>query len=129
MNEKDRYASGMAVRRSVLGDAHVDKTIASTNVFNADFQDLMTRYAWGEIWARPGLTRATRSLLTVAMLVALQHWEELRMHLRATRNNGVTEEQIKETLLQCAIYCGVPAANHAFRVAQEAFADSDASRS
>ena len=116
----------MEVRRAVLGNAHVDKAKASTTEFNADFQDLITRYAWGEIWARPGLPRETRSLLTIAMMVALHHGEELRMHLRAAFNNGVTRDEIKETLLQCAIYCGVPAANHAFKLAQEVFAEMDA---
>jgi 4-carboxymuconolactone decarboxylase len=129
MDEKDRYSAGMATRRAVLGDAYVDKALASTNSFNADFQDLVTRYAWGEIWSRPGLPRSTRSLLTIAMLVALQHWDELRMHLNAARNNGITHDEIKETLLQCAIYCGVPAANHAFRLGQEAFAESDTGHS
>lgn len=123
MDEKDRFNAGMATRRAVLGDAHVEQAIATTTPFNAEFQDLITRYAWGEIWSRPGLPRSTRSLLTIAMLVALHHWEELRMHLRAARSNGVTAEEIKETLLQCAIYCGLPAANHAFRLALEVLAE------
>jgi 4-carboxymuconolactone decarboxylase len=126
MDEKDRFNSGMKIRRLVLGDEHVDKAVASTTVFNADFQDLITRYAWGEIWSRPGLPRPARSLITIALLVALQHADELRMHLRAALNNGATQDEIKETLLHCAIYCGVPAANHAFRLAQEVFAEKDA---
>ncbi|HEY6489229.1 MAG: 4-carboxymuconolactone decarboxylase [Terracidiphilus sp.] len=124
MDEKDRFNAGMQTRRAVLGDAHVDKTNASITPFNAEFQDLITRYAWGEIWSRPGLSRPTRSLLTIAMLVALHHWDELRIHLRAASNNGVTPDEIQETLLQCAIYCGLPAANHAFRLAGEV-AESD----
>jgi 4-carboxymuconolactone decarboxylase len=126
MDEKDRFNSGMKARRVVLGDAHVDKAIASTTPFSADFQDLITRYAWGDIWSRPGLPRPTRSLITIALLVALQHSDELRMHVRAALNNGVTRDEIKETLLHCAIYCGVPAANHAFRLAQEVIAEKDA---
>ena len=126
MDEKDRFKSGMKIRRLVLGDEHVDKAVASTTVFNADFQDLITRYAWGEIWSRPGLPSPTRSLITIALLVALQHADELRMHLRAALNSGATQDEIKETLLHCAIYCGVPAANHAFRLAQEVFAEKDA---
>jgi 4-carboxymuconolactone decarboxylase len=129
MDEDDRYTSGMAMRRAVLGDAHVDKAVASTSVFDADFQNLITRYAWGEVWPRPGLPRPTRSLLTIAILIALHHWDELRMHLKAAGRNEVAREEIKETLLHCAIYCGVPAANHAFRVAHEVFAEIDAGRS
>jgi 4-carboxymuconolactone decarboxylase len=109
---------GMQVRREVLGDAHVDRAIERTTDFTADFQDLITRYAWGEIWARPGLDRRARSLITLAMLVALGREEELAMHVRAARGNGVTPEEISEVLLQCAIYCGVPAANGAFAIAQ-----------
>jgi len=119
MDEKDRFNAGMKVRRQVLGDAHVDRAQASTDAFNADFQDLITRYAWGEIWSRPGLPRHTRSLLTIALMVALNRPDELRMHLRAARNNGVTFDQIEEVLLHCAIYCGVPAANSAFHLARE----------
>lgn len=126
MDESDRYETGMKVRRAVLGDQHVNHTQATTNSFNADFQDLITRYAWGEIWSRPGLPRPTRSLLTIAMMVALGRDEELRLHLRAAANNGVTRDDIRETLLQCAIYCGVPAANQAFRIAAEVFAEADA---
>jgi 4-carboxymuconolactone decarboxylase len=126
MDEEQRYDNGMALRRAVLGDQHVDRAQAALNDFNADFQNLITRYAWGEIWSRPGLPRQTRSLMTIAMLVALNREEELRLHLRAASNNGVTREQIKEVLLQAAIYCGVPAANSAFALAQRVFAEMDA---
>jgi len=122
MDERDRYDAGMKTRREVLGDAHVDASLAQRDAFSNDFQDFITRYAWGEIWSRPGLPRQTRSLLTIAMLVALHRDEELRMHLRAAIKNGVTRDEIREALLQSAIYCGVPAANSAFRIAQEVFA-------
>lgn len=121
MNDRERYAAGMKVRREVLGDAHVERAEAAKTAFNEEFQDLITRFAWGEIWSRPGLPRHTRSLLTIAMMVALNRMDELRMHLRASANNGVTRDEIKEVLLQCAIYCGVPAANSAFHVASEVF--------
>jgi 4-carboxymuconolactone decarboxylase len=126
MDEQERYAMGLETRRAVLGDAHVDRSLANRTPFNEDFQDLITRYAWGEIWTRPGLPRRTRSLITVAMLVALNRQEELRLHLRAAANNGVTREEIKEVLLQTAIYCGVPAANTAFHLAEAVFAEADA---
>ena len=116
---------GMAVRRTVLGDEHVDRAIAATTPFTAGFQDLITRYAWGEIWARPGLDRRSRSLVTLTALVALGHREELAMHVRAARRNGLTEAEIEEVLLQTAIYCGVPAANTAFRIAQRVLAELD----
>jgi 4-carboxymuconolactone decarboxylase len=121
MDERQRYEQGMNVRRAVLGDRHVDASLKNRNEFNEAFQDLLTRYAWGEIWSRPGLPRQTRSMLTLAMMVALNRPEELRMHLRAALNNGVTREEIREVLLQTAIYCGVPAANSAFHLAQEVF--------
>ncbi|RZT19020.1 3-oxoadipate enol-lactonase/4-carboxymuconolactone decarboxylase [Mycobacterium sp. BK558] len=108
---------GMAVRREVLGDAHVDRAVAGTTAFTEEFQDFITRYAWGEIWTRPGLDRKSRSLITLTALVARGHHEELAMHVRAARRNGLTVEEIKEVLLQCAIYCGVPDANTAFRIA------------
>jgi 4-carboxymuconolactone decarboxylase len=123
MDERERFETGMKIRREVLGDAHVDAAIAKRNAFSEEFQNLITRYAWGEIWTRPGLARQTRSLITVAMLVALNREEELRLHLRAALRNGVTQEEIRETLLQSAIYCGVPAANSAFRIAQEIFSE------
>ena len=123
MTDREQYKQGMEVRRAVLGDAHVDRTLARLNDFNGEFQDLITRYAWGEIWTRPGLPRHTRSLLTLAMMIALNHKDEFRMHVRAALNNGVTREEINEVLLQAAIYCGVPAANAAFHAAEEIFAE------
>jgi len=128
MDERERYDKGMVVRREVLGDTHVDRTLKNKTAFNGEFQDLITRYAWGEIWTRPGLPRHTRSLATLAMLVALNRSDELRLHLRASVNNGVTRDEIKELLMQCAIYCGVPAANSAFHLAREVFAEMDATR-
>ena len=122
MDDRERHAKGMEVRRAVLGDAHVDRSIANRTDFNGEFQDLITRYAWGEIWTRPGLPRHTRSLITLALMIALHHDEEFRMHVRAAFNNGVTKDEIKEVILQCAIYAGVPAANAAFRMAEEVFA-------
>ena len=119
MDERNRYEAGMSVRRSVLGEAHVNRAEAGKSNFDAEFQDLITRYAWGEIWTRPGLSRHTRSLLTIALMVALNRGEELRLHLRAAANNGVTTEEIREVLLHSAIYCGVPAANSAFHAAKE----------
>jgi 4-carboxymuconolactone decarboxylase len=123
MDEEQRYANGMAVRRAVLGDQHVDRAQESLNDFNAEFQNLITRYAWGEIWTRPGLPRQTRSLMTICMMVALNREEELKLHLRAARNNGVSVDQVKEALLQTAIYCGLPAANSAFAIAQQVFSE------
>jgi 4-carboxymuconolactone decarboxylase len=125
MDDRERYEKGMSVRRAVLGDTHVDRSLKNRNDFNQDFQDLITRYAWGEVWTRPGLPGHTRSLLTLAMLVALNRTDELRLHLRAAFNNGVTRDEIKEALLQTAIYCGVPAANSAFHVAEEVFSEMD----
>lgn len=125
MDDRERHASGMKVRRAVLGDAHVDKAQANQNAFNEPFQDLITRYAWGEVWSRPGLPRQTRSLVTLAMMVALNRNDEFRMHLRGALSNKVTREEIQEVLLQSAIYCGVPAANTAFHIAQEVFAEID----
>jgi 4-carboxymuconolactone decarboxylase len=126
MDERLRHRRGMTVRRAVLGDAYVDAALRSRTELDAEFQDLITRYAWGEIWTRPGLPRSTRSLITLATMVALGRNEELRLHLRSAANNGVTRAQIKEVLLQAAIYCGVPAANSAFHVAAEVFAEQDA---
>lgn len=115
---------GMRVRREVLGDEHVDAAIAATTDFTRDFQDLITRYAWGEIWARPGLDRRTRSCITLTALTALNHHHELALHVRAALRNGLTPDEIKEVLLQAAVYCGVPAANRAFAIAQEVLAES-----
>ena len=119
MDEDERYERGMVVRRAVLGDAHVETALARRTALTHDFQDVLTRYAWGEVWDRPGLPRPTRSLLTIALLVALNRPEELRLHLRAARNNGVTPDEIKEVLLHAAVYCGLPAANAAFHLAAE----------
>jgi 4-carboxymuconolactone decarboxylase len=116
---------GMKVRREVLGDEHVDRAQASTTPLTQEFQELLTRYAWGEIWTRPGLDRRTRSLVTIAMLVALNRGEELELHLRAARRNGVTQPELKEVLLQSAVYCGIPAANSAFRSAQRVLESDD----
>jgi 4-carboxymuconolactone decarboxylase len=122
MDERERYEGGMKVRRAVLGDAHVDRSVARRNEFNTEFQELITRYAWGEIWTRPGLPRHTRSLLTIGLMVALNRSDEFKLHVRAAFNNGVTREEIREVLLHCAIYAGVPAANSAFHMAEEVFA-------
>jgi len=119
----EAHERGMEVRRAVLGDEHVDRAIARTTDFTADFQDLITRYAWGEIWTRPGLDRRTRSCITLTVLVAGGHVNELGMHVRAALRNGLTPDEIKEVLLQTAVYCGVPAANSAFAIAQEVLAE------
>jgi 4-carboxymuconolactone decarboxylase len=123
MDDSERAERGMQVRREVLGDAHVDRAVAGTTPFTEPFQDLITRYAWGEIWARPGLSRQERSIVTLAVLAALQHEHELAMHVKAARRNGLTPEQIQEVLLQVAVYAGVPAANRAFPIAQRALAE------
>ena len=125
MDDQKRYEAGMKVRRAVLGDAHVDRSLENRTEVTDEFQNLITRYAWGEIWTRDGLPRHTRSLLTIAMMVALNRGEELALHLRAARNNGVTRDEIKEVLLQTAIYCGVPAANSAFHLADKIFKEQD----
>jgi 4-carboxymuconolactone decarboxylase len=117
------YDDGMRVRREVLGDEHVDGAIEGTTDFTREFQELITRYAWGEIWARPGLDRRTRSAITLTALTALGHHQELAMHVRAALRNGLTPDEIKEVLLQSAIYCGVPAANRAFAIAQGVLAE------
>ena len=120
----DVYDRGMEVRREVLGDEHVDEAIRATTDLTADFQSFITRYAWGEIWARPGLDRKTRSCITLTALVALNKPEELEMHVRAALRNGLTPEEIGEVLLQCAVYCGVPAANAAFGIARRVLEDA-----
>jgi 3-oxoadipate enol-lactonase/4-carboxymuconolactone decarboxylase len=117
--DRDRHDQGMQLRRAVLGDEHVDRAVESTTAFTQDFQDLITRYAWGEIWTRPGLDRRMRSAMTITALVARGHNEELALHVRAALRNGLTEDEIAEVLLHTAIYCGVPAANAAFKVAQD----------
>jgi 4-carboxymuconolactone decarboxylase len=119
VDEHKRHAEGMKTRRAVLGDGHVDRAEASKTEFTKEFQELITRHAWGEIWTRPGLDRKTRSLITISMLVALNRPEELRLHLRGALKNGAKKDEIKEVLLQAAVYCGVPAANSAFHIAGE----------
>jgi 4-carboxymuconolactone decarboxylase len=123
MNDADRAADGMRVRREVLGEEHVDRAAAAVTDFTAPFQDLITRYAWGEIWSRPGLTRAERSIVTLTALATLRQEEELAMHVRAAVRNGLTEAQVQEVLLQVAVYAGVPAANRAFAIAQRVLAE------
>jgi 4-carboxymuconolactone decarboxylase len=125
MDERKRYDEGLKTRRAVLGDAHVDRSLKNRTKFNEPFQELITRYAWGEIWSRPGLPRKTRSLLTLSMLVALNRNEELRMHMKAALAIGISRDEIQEVLLQAAIYCGLPAANSAFHAAEEVFAQFD----
>ena len=115
----DRYDEGMQVRREVLGDAHVDAATERTTGFTRDFQALITRYAWGEIWTRPGLDRRMRSAITLNALIAGGHWEELAMHVAAARRNGLSDDEISEIILQTAMYCGVPAANQAYAIAGE----------
>jgi 4-carboxymuconolactone decarboxylase len=122
----DRDERGLEIRREVLGDEHVDAALEATTPFTADFQDLITRYAWGEIWARPGLDRRTRSCIALTALVALGRDHELALHVRAALRNGLSADEIKEVLLQCAVYCGVPAANAAFAIAQRVLAEESA---
>ena len=126
MDESDRRKLGLDTRRSVLGDAYVDRALANQTPFTAEFQDLLTRYAWGEIWTRPGLDQRTRRLLVITTMIALGRDEELRMHLRAAAEHGLTRDDIKEVILQAAIYCGIPAANSAFHLASEVFRGLDA---
>jgi len=123
MNDDERREIGMTQRRAVLGDAHVDRAIAGTTGITAEFQDLITRYAWGEIWSRPGLARRDRSIAVLSSLIALHHWDELAMHLRAARTNGLSSEEIVEVILQSAVYAGVPAANQAFAIAKDVLTD------
>ena len=125
MHEDERFEKGLEVRKAVLGNAHVERSLAKRNDFNGEFQSLITRYAWGEIWTRPGLPRHTRSLLTIGLMVALNRSDEFKLHIRAAFNNGVTKDEIREVLLQCAIYAGVPAANSAFHQAEEVFAQME----
>jgi 4-carboxymuconolactone decarboxylase len=121
VDDDRRREQGMKVRREVLGDAHVDRAQAKRNDFNGDFQDFITRYAWGEVWARPGLPRHARSLVTLALMVALNRGDEFKMHVRAAFNNGVTRDEIRELLLHTALYAGLPAANTAYHLAEEVF--------
>ena len=124
MDDAERTRRGMTVRREVLGDEHVDRAVATTTSFTEPFQDFITRYAWGEIWSRLGLSRAERSIVTLAVLAALQHENELAMHVKAALRNGLQPEQISEVLLQVAVYAGVPAGNRAFAVAQRALSEA-----
>jgi 3-oxoadipate enol-lactonase/4-carboxymuconolactone decarboxylase len=126
MTDDERHEQGMRTRREVLGDAHVDAAVAGTTSFTAPFQDYITRNAWGEVWTRPGLDRRTRSAITLTALTALNHHHELAMHVRAALRNGLTPDEIGEVLLQCAVYCGVPAANRAFAIANEVLAEEEA---
>jgi 4-carboxymuconolactone decarboxylase len=125
MDERERFEKGLEVRRAVLGDKHVNKSLEKKDSFTEEFQELVTRHAWGEIWTRPGLPRHTRSLITLGMLIALNREGEIRLHLRGAINNGVSRDEIKELFLQASVYCGVPAANSAFRAAEEVFAEQD----
>ena len=125
MDDIERHEPGLRTRRSVLGEAYVDRTLARRNAFNTDFQDLITRYCWGDVWTRPGLDHKTRRLLVLAMTIALGREEEFKLHLRAALEHGVPREEVKEVLLQTAIYCGVPAANSAFRAAEQVLGQLD----
>lgn len=118
MDERERYEKGMEVRRAVLGDAHVNRSLEKLTPFNEEFQEMITRHVWGDIWTRPGLPRHTRSLITISMLIGMNRSEELKLHLRAAANNGVTRDEIKEVIMQSAIYCGIPAANATFHLAE-----------
>jgi 4-carboxymuconolactone decarboxylase len=124
VTDEERRETGMRVRREVLGDAHVDRAVANTNAFTADFQDFITRYAWGELWARPGLARPQRSMITLALLAGLGRDEELAMHVRAALRNGLSADDIREVLLHVAVYAGVPAANRAFVIADKTIKES-----
>jgi 4-carboxymuconolactone decarboxylase len=124
LDDTERARQGMTVRREVLGDAHVDRSVAATTPFTEPFQDFITRYAWGDIWSRPGLSRAERSLVTLGVLTAMQHETELAMHVKAALRNGLTPEQIGEVILHVSVYAGVPVANRAFPIAQRAIAEA-----
>jgi 4-carboxymuconolactone decarboxylase len=126
MDDEKRVREGMRVRREVLGDEHVDRAVASTTSFTGPFQDFITRYAWGDVWSRPGLTRPERSIVTLTALASLGRDHELAMHVKAALRNGLTPDQIGEVLLQVAVYAGVPAANRAFAIAQQALRDAGA---
>lgn len=126
MDDKTRYEQGMGVRRKVLGDAHVNRAQESRTALTEEFQDFITRYAWGDIWSRPGLDHHTRSMITIAMLIALNREAELKMHLRASFNNGVTRDELKELIMHSSLYCGLPAANATMHLAQQVFDELDA---
>jgi 4-carboxymuconolactone decarboxylase len=123
--DQDMHARGLKNRKEVLGEAHVERSFATADDFSRPYQDLITEYCWGAVWDRPGLSRRTRSLLNIAMLTALNREDEFKLHVRAAFRNGVTRDEIREVLLQTAIYCGVPAANSAFKQAREVFAAMD----
>lgn len=123
MNDEERYQQGLQVRTEVLGEAHVERSLDHLNEFNADFQNFISRFAWGEVWSRPGMPRHTRSLVTIAILLALGRDDELRMHIRACFNNGVTQEDLKELFLHSSLYAGLPAANKAMHMAEDVFAE------
>lgn len=125
-DDATRFDAGMTVRRSVLGDAWVDRANAKLNDFNSEFQNFITRYAWGEIWTRPGMERKTRSCCVLSMMIALGNWEEFRLHVRAAFNNGLTRDDIKEIILMAAVYAGVPKANHAVKEAEAVFREMEA---
>ncbi|ATI42729.1 4-carboxymuconolactone decarboxylase [Pacificitalea manganoxidans] len=129
MSDSTRHEQGMATRRSVLGAAHVDRAEAAKTDFDAPFQNLITEAAWGHVWSRPDWSKRDRSIVTLALLMGLGHWEEVAMHIRATANTGATREDIRETILHVGIYAGVPAANHAFKIAKQTFAEMDAAAS
>jgi len=126
--DKKRYEEGLAVRKAVLGAQYVDKSLQSADDFTQPMQELVTEYCWGEIWTRPGLDRRMRSILNLAMLTALNRPHEIKLHIRGALNNGVSREEMREVFLQCAIYCGVPAALDAMRIAKEVFAEIDAGK-
>lgn len=123
MNDDQRYKQGIEVRTEVLGEAHVGRSLKNLNTFNEDFQNFISRFAWGEVWSRPGMPRHTRSLVTIAILLSLGREDELRMHLRACFNNGVTQDDLKELFIHCSLYAGLPAANAAMHMAEEVFAE------
>ena len=125
LSDDERYEQGMTVRREVLSDEHVDRSIAATTEFTRDFQDFITRVAWGDVWSRPGLDRRSRSVAVLSSLIALGHHEEFVMHVRAAMRNGLTVDEIREVVLQSAIYAGVPAANTAFRLANQVFSEGE----
>ena len=129
MGDKDRHSAGMETRRSVLGDAHVDRAEAAKTAFDAPFQEMITEAAWGHVWSGEGVTKRERSMMTIALLAALGHFDELAMHIRATANTGASRDDIREALMHVAIYAGVPVANHAFKIAKQVFAEMDAGQS
>ncbi|WP_374312945.1 4-carboxymuconolactone decarboxylase [Microbacterium sp.] len=126
LTDQQRHDQGMTVRRAVLSDEHVDRATAATTPLTADWQDFITRVAWGDVWSRPGLDRRSRSIAVLTALIALGHHEELEMHLHAALRNGLTVDEVREVILQSAIYCGVPAANTAFRIAAQVFGEEGA---